>query len=745
MSLIRSRAIRNLRACPKCSVSPRVIPTVGSRIISRANSTVTPRDIKPYVPKPGPKAHHGPRARTTHDIQDLSPALEGQKVVIAGWLFSQRRASENLHFFTLRSSSSSVQLVSREKDSSQDLMNWPLESVVLAEGVVKGRKQKAKGASSPVDEVEIDLSKITLLNPADAQLPFYPNRPEVANEDLRNQHRYLDLRRAELADNLKTRSKVAHIVRNYLYDNGFTEVETPVLLNSSPEGAREFLVPTRTPSPDGSPRFYALPQSPQQPKQLLISSGAIPRYYQIAKCFRDEDGRKDRQPEFTQIDLEMAFVDGSAPNAAAAKDGSAGMRSTWAIGGSQIREIIEGLVKKIWKDVKGVELEGWFRVMPYDVAMDVYGSDKPDTRFEMYTLPIGYYPTLSDASLDKILLDQSPSTVEFMIVPAHQAEGLDIPSLARSSQSIDYIKITDQNIYTWQNESVLTAPIGLEQDKSLPAGVKPGDVVWVSRRKKIAEGGWTHLGRLRVQISEILASKGLMTLTTQPHFLWITQFPLFTLADEDKAQLSKGRYASTHHPFTSPMWEDLEDLKKGKVDGVRGQHYDLVLNGQEIGGGSVRIHDAELQEWVMREVLQLDDEEFGRFDHLLKALRCGAPPHGGIALGFDRLVSILCETKSIREVIAFPKSGSSGIDPVFKSPSVSSDEVLREYGLSSLKGLRKGVTEEVRQEEEVEEVEKEKDVIKEKIVDGDREVRKTEKVLREEEVRVDDEKVVEGR
>ncbi|WVQ64507.1 uncharacterized protein L199_002674 [Kwoniella botswanensis] len=742
MSIISSRALRSLRACPKCSVTSksRILSTVGPRMISRANSTISPRSIKPYVPKGGPKAHHGPRAKITHDIQDLSPALENQKVVVAGWLFSQRRASENLHFFTIRSSTSSVQLVSRLKDASQDLMEWPLESVVLVEGTVKGRKQKAKGASAPVDEVEIDLSQITLLNPADAQLPFYPNRPEIANEDLRNQNRYLDLRRAELAENLQTRSKVAHIVRNYLHDNGFTEVETPILLNSSPEGAREFLVPTRTPSSDGSPRFYALPQSPQQPKQLLIASGAIPRYYQIAKCFRDEDGRKDRQPEFTQIDLEMAFVDGSAPNAAIAKDGSAGMRSTWAIGGSQVREIIEGLVKKIWKDIKGVDLEGWFRVMPYDVAMDVYGSDKPDTRFEMYTLPIGYYPTLSDASLDKILLDQSPSTVEFMIVPAHQAEGLDIPSLAKSSQFIDYIKITDKNIYTWQNESVLTAPIGLEQDKTLPAGVRPGDVVWVSRRKKIAEGGWTHLGRLRVQISEILSSKGLLQLPIQPHFLWITQFPLFTLADEDKAQLSKGRYASTHHPFTSPMWEDLEDLKKGKVDGVRGQHYDLVLNGQEIGGGSVRIHDAELQEWVMKEVLQLDDEEIGRFDHLLKALRCGAPPHGGIALGFDRLVSILCETRSIREVIAFPKSGTSGIDPVFRSPSISSDEVLKEYGLTSLKGLRK---EEVKEEEveEIEEKEKDKEVIKEKIIEEDGKVKKSEKVLREEqdkEVEVND-------
>ncbi|WVF66383.1 aspartate-tRNA ligase [Kwoniella sp. CBS 6097] len=686
-ALTRSRALRSLKtACPKCTSRSAIssllriasAPLLSIRANSSAAASISPRAVKPYVSTPGPKAHHGPRAKITHDIADLSPALEGQKVVLAGWLFAQRRASENLHFFTLRSSTSSIQLISRLENPSKGLMEWPLESVVLVQGTVKARKQKAKKVESAVDEIELEVESATLLNPADAVLPFYPNRPEVANEDLRAQHRYLDLRRADLAENLKTRSKVAHIVRNYLYDNGFTEVETPVLLNSSPEGAREFLVPTRSPTSSGDPTFYALPQSPQQPKQLLISSGAIPRYYQIARCFRDEDGRKDRQPEFTQIDLEMAFVSGAPPQLSQAE-----MRSTWAIGGSEVREIIEGLVKKIWKEVKGVELEGWFRVMPYDVAMDVYGSDKPDTRFEMYTLPIGYYPSLSDAALDKILLDQSPSHVEFMITPAAQAAGLDIPSIAKNSQFIDYVTITDKNVYTWHEESVLTKPLGLDQDKSLPAGVKPGDVIWLSRRKKIAEGGWTHLGRLRVQLMEALVNKGLMTLPDRPHFLWITQFPLFTLADEDKSHLSKGRYASTHHPFTMPMFEDLEDLKAGKVEGVRGQHYDLVLNGQEIGGGSVRIHDAELQEWIMKEVLQLDDQEKSRFDHLLKALKCGAPPHGGIALGFDRLIAILCGAKSIREVIAFPKTGS-GIDPVFKSPSVSGDEVLREYGLRSL-------------------------------------------------------------
>ncbi|OXB34328.1 aspartate-tRNA ligase [Cryptococcus neoformans] len=689
MALRASRTLTVLRASSRSTTTstiPRVWGAAASRVLVRGNATatLTPREIKPFQEQVTLKAHYGPRPKITHDISDLSPLLVDQKVVIAGWLFSQRRASDSLHFFTLRSpsSSSAVQLVSRDKDVSKDMMEYPLESVVLVQGTVKARKQKAKAISSAVDEIELEVESVTLLNPADQTLPFYPNRPEVANEDLRAQHRYLDLRRQDLANNLKTRSKVAHIIRNYLHDQGFTEIETPILLNSSPEGAREFLVPTRSPTSEGGggqPTFYALPQSPQQPKQLLISSGAIPKYYQIAKCFRDEDGRRDRQPEFTQIDLEMGFVSGAAEQ----PRGEGEMRSTWAIGGQEVREVVEGMIKKIWKEVKGVDLEGWFRVMPYEVAMDVYGSDKPDTRFDMYTLPIGYYPTLSDNSLDKILLDQNPYTVEWMVTPAAQAAGLDIPSIAGSNSFIDYVKITNANAHSWLGESVLTASLGLSLDKSLPGGVNPGDVVWLSRRKKIAEGGWTHLGRLRVQLMETLVAKGLMTLPTQPHFLWITQFPLFTLADKDKIHLSRGRYSSTHHPFTAPMYEDLADLKAGKVDSVRGQHYDLVLDGQEIGGGSVRIHDARLQEWVMKEVLQLDEQEMGRFDHLLRALKCGAPPHGGLALGFDRLVAILCGAKSIRDVIAFPKS-TTGQDPVFKSPSVSGNEVLKEYGLQSL-------------------------------------------------------------
>ncbi|RXK37660.1 aspartate-tRNA ligase [Tremella mesenterica] len=605
-------------------------------------------------------------------------------VVLGGWLFSQRRASENLQFFTLRDSTASVQLVSRQSEASKILMDLPLESVIHIHGKVKPRKAKGKAEMSErreVVDVEVEVIAVIVLNPAE-ELPFYPSRGEIANEDLRAQYRYLDLRRPELSNNLKLRSRVSHIIRSYLHDLGFTEVDTPILLQSSPEGAREFLVPTRNPSPTGDPTFYALQQSPQQPKQLLMASGAIDRYFQIARCFRDEDGRKDRQPEFTQVDLEMAFVNGGQMYV----EGET--RSTWGMGGQEVRDVVEGLVKRIWKEVKGEELEGWFRVMPYDVAMDVYGSDKPDTRFEMYTLPIGYYPTLSDCDIDRILLDESQYTVEWMITPAQQAEALDIASLVGANSFIDHVKITNANILTWHQESPLTQRLNLQLDPSLPGGVGFGDIIWLAQRKKIPEGGWTQLGRLRVTIMDMLVSKGIITLPSTPHFLWITQFPLFTHADEDKLHLSKGRWSSTHHPFTAPLFEDLSDLKAGKVDKVRGQHYDLVLNGQEIGGGSVRIHDSYLQEYILREVLKLNQDEISRFSHLLQALKFGAPPHGGIALGFDRLVAILAGTNSIRDVIAFPKTGT-GQDPVFKSPSTSTEEVLKEYGLIPLKSPKR--------------------------------------------------------
>lgn len=427
-----SRAAR--RALPHAPNAPlRAIAIPLRALGARANSSSVPEalpktewKLRPFShPSDALRAHSGARARITHDPSELATSMAGKEVVLAGWLHASRRANKKVHFFQLRTRKGNVQLVVRG-ELGAEMLRWPLESVFQVRGNVVARNEKSLPSriESPADEVEVDIADAILLNPAHAELPFLPNRPPLANDDLRAEYRYLDLRRDALANNLKMRSDVAHLARNYLHDLGFTEVETPMLVNSSPEGAREFLVPTRT---SEAPKFYALPQSPQQAKQLLVAGGAVDRYYQIARCFRDEDGRKDRQPEFTQIDLEMAFVDGASTPAPGTPD-------TWGIGGAQVREVIEGLVRKIWKQVKNYDIPpDAFKVMPYDVAMDVYGSDKPDTRFEMYTLPIGYYPTMSDASLDKILMDESPSTVEWMVTPKAWADAVDYKKIGKEN------------------------------------------------------------------------------------------------------------------------------------------------------------------------------------------------------------------------------------------------------------------------------------------------------------------------
>lgn len=388
----------------------------------------------------------------------------GSRAVLQGWLHAARRANDKLYFFELRSGGAEIQLVVKGSLGAE-MMKWPLESVIHIDGTVKERTTKDKEAA-----FEVEVNSATLVNPAEG-LPFNPVRDQTTvSEELRAQHRYLELR-GPLGANLKLRSDVAHIVRNYFHDKGFTEVETPMLVQSSPEGAREFLVPTR----GETPTFYALPQSPQQAKQLLVAGGGVDKYYQIARCFRDEDGRKDRQPEFTQVDLEMAFVDGAESEG----------QQAWGMGGGQVRDVVEGLVKKIWKDIKKVDLQSPFRVMPYDIAMDVYGSDKPDTRFDMYTLPIGYYPTLDDASLDKILVDQRPSTVEWMVTPAKWAQGIDIAKFADNQfVSFQRRKLTPDRLRPHHR--------GKHLDLALRVGVDPPHGSQVRSRKTGRRRAWRH-------------------------------------------------------------------------------------------------------------------------------------------------------------------------------------------------------------------------------------------------------------
>ncbi|KAF9485386.1 hypothetical protein BDN70DRAFT_988900 [Pholiota conissans] len=656
-----------------------------------------PRTASPLRPL-SLAAHSAPYPARTHTCGALSAGDAGKQVILTGWLLPERKVkSISKSFFQLKDSSGATQLLVDHLHGPawQSLSQIPVESTVLIQGTVQLRPVEARkpGITGAID---VHVDAVRLLNPADHNIPFHPsNSFNLPSEELRARYRYLDLRRTALSDNIKKRSRVAHIIRNVLHDQDFTEVETPALLRSSPEGAREFLVPARSSSSSSTengphaPVFYALSQSPQQPKQMLICSGGVDKYFQIAKCFRDEDGRKDRQPEFTQVDLEMAFVSWGEEHASQSSSSSAPdapATHPWRIGGGEVRDVAEKLVRSIWKDIQGVTLPETFKVMTYHEAMTRYGSDKPDTRFGLEIinlsdlLPVNQAPTAS-AQFDQILE---------CIVVHKSGDGADFKKASKAlgaSAGTERVTLADTNRETWLRDSAIAShvlkSVSPEDQKAINNALqlRVGDELWLAARPRRPTGGSTALGRARLQISELAQSRGEFTITTEPHFLWVTEFPLFTRDDADKEHLAHGRWSSSHHPFTAPMWEDIEALYRGDVEEVRGQHYDLVLNGVEIGGGSVRIHDAAMQDYIFTQVLQLNETEKFPFNQLLHALKCGAPPHGGIALGFDRLMAILCNTQSIRDVIAFPKT-ASGTDLLFKSPAAVSSAVLEEYGIA---------------------------------------------------------------
>uniref|UniRef100_V5EUV3 Aminoacyl-transfer RNA synthetases class-II family profile domain-containing protein n=2 Tax=Kalmanozyma brasiliensis (strain GHG001) TaxID=1365824 RepID=V5EUV3_KALBG len=612
----------------------------------------------------------------------------------------------------------------------------------MVHGKVALRPTQDSKTDQSTGAIEILVDDFILLNPATRELPFQPSDSVHADgvpAELRARYRYLDLRRPSLANNIRLRSRVTHAVRNHLYDQGFLEIETPVLLRSTPEGAREFLVPTRASSAGANasnePTFYALPQSPQQPKQLLIASGVTDKYFQIAKCFRDEDGRKDRQPEFTQIDLEMGFVSGgpeasveaSISNPKTDEEGdqidARDAQGQWRIGGHQVRDVIEGLVKRIWEVAGRGTLPTRFPVMSYWTAMTRFGSDKPDLRYgyalhdissgfvsssesdlpkgeaasvSLEILPYQHHAagSLSKKELDGLLLPLKGKVERFRIASKDNVHELAALLLKKSGLTRTFLAQLDDELSASEVDvehlaSTLRSAIAFEARES--DSDQPVDI-FVSLRANPPEGGSTALGDVRKLLAATLVSKRLLALDGDA-FAWITEFPLFTLADEDKNALSSssGRWQSSHHPFTAPVASDIPLLSSPEsIASIRGQHYDLVLNGQEIGGGSVRIHSRKLQDHVFEHILKLDPSERARFAHLLHALDCGAPPHGGIALGFDRLMAILCDAESIRDVIAFPKQGS-GVDPLFGSPAplrepgetqTDAENLLRMYALA---------------------------------------------------------------
>ncbi|KAI8907471.1 mitochondrial aspartyl-tRNA synthetase [Powellomyces hirtus] len=609
--------------------------------------------------------------KRTHKCGDLRLSDVGKEVVLCGWALNPRKAGTEISFIPIRDHAGTTQLVHEVAVDLADSMHLrdnilavTPESIVCAKGIVRARPSEAVNREQATGEVEVALTEFQVLNPAEG-LPFSTApRAKLPSEETRLKYRYVDLRRAHLQENLRKRSLAAHTVRNYLHDQGFTEVETPLLFKSTPEGAREFLVPTRQKG-----QFYALPQSPQQYKQVLMSAG-IDRYYQIAKCFRDESLASDRQPEFTQIDVEMSFVDME-----------------------DVMKMMEGLVKRIWKDVAGFELRDTFPRMTYEEAMGRFGSDKPDTRFGLEICDITDIIGSGDAEEGiavevfkipngaNLLSNKEVEKVKDIILKE------EFPLLGGKINPADliFLRVPSDLNQDWTAKlKFIKSPMPRHQKGIATAlgGVQPGDLLVVSRRVAGYLGPHTIAGRARLLISKVLAAAKHLELDDKLNFLWVHSFPLFSPTEFPPVPNKSALFESTHHPFTAPTPSSLSEMPHSPGS-VLGQHYDLVLNGQEIGGGSIRVHDPKLQRYIFSQILRMSEERIqSDFGHLLDALQYGCPPHGGMALGLDRLMAILCGTNSIRDVIAFPKL--SGGDLFVESPAEVGEKSLKEYHLKVL-------------------------------------------------------------
>jgi aspartyl-tRNA synthetase len=587
--------------------------------------------------------------KRTHHCNELRPTHIGQTVTLCGWVHS-RRDLGGVIFIDIRDREGRTQTVFDPSDLPKDLFDRAAalrsECVVRVIGKVRQRPEGTNNSKIATGEIEVATTDLELLNQAEV-LPFPVDDPEAAskvNEELRLKYRYLDLRRPEMARNLRVRSKVATATRMFMDEQGFLEVETPLLFKSTPEGAREFLVPNRR--EPGT--FYALPQSPQQFKQILMVAG-VERYYQLARCFRDEDQRADRQLEFTQIDIEMSFIDRE-----------------------DIYNLIEGLLKRVWKTALNIDLATPFKRMPFQEAIDRYGIDKPDTRFGM---ELADFTEEFRSSKFKVF---AGAVANGGVVKAINVKGLacatqgqmdTMTELAKSygAKGLAFIKVEGGE---WKSPIVKFFSDAEKQALATKLAIAEGDLIL------FAADQWLNaceiLGKIRLYTADILKSQGKLSIPADRFdFLWVVDFPLLSF---DKEQ---NRWYSSHHPFTAPVAEDIPFLKT-EPRKVRGQHYDIVVNGTELGGGSIRIHQPQVQKTVFEEVLQIPPEETRlRFGYMLDAFNYGAPPHGGIALGFDRLLAILCGTPSIRDVIAFPKT-AKGTCLMTESPTPVSARQLRD-------------------------------------------------------------------
>lgn len=578
--------------------------------------------------------------KRTHTCGELRETNIGEPVILNGWV-DTRRDLGGLIFIDLRDRYGITQVVFEpafNSDAHHLGKELRSEYVVSIEGIVRKRPADTDNPALPTGHVDIMANKLVILN--EAKTPPFPIADKIdTHEEIRLKYRYLDLRRPVIQKNLLLRHKMYMLARKYFDANNFTEVETPVLMKSTPEGARDFLVPSRM----HKGKFYALPQSPQQYKQLLMVSG-MDRYFQIVKCFRDEDLRADRQPEFTQIDVEMSFVDQE-----------------------EIFEIVEGLMKEMFKEIWSKDLHLPIPRLSFAEAMERYGSDKPDLRFdlEMVTLNDLFANTGFKVFKDEI---ENKGIITGLLAPGcgeYTRNQLDVLT--------DFVKKLGAGGLIWMRvkEDGLDAPIAkfLSDEEKLgiinKLGAKQGDLLFILSGSKLK--ALNIMGALRLEMARRL---DLIKKDSEPKLLWVTDFPLFEWDEETR------RFYAMHHPFTSPRVEDIEfmDTDQGKV---HARAYDLVLNGSEIAGGSIRIHNADLQAKMFKALGISDEEAEAKFGFLMKAFQYGAPPHGGIAFGFDRMAMIFACENSIREVIAFPKTASA-VSLMDDCPSEVSEAQLTE-------------------------------------------------------------------
>ncbi len=576
--------------------------------------------------------------KRTHYCGHVNSKDIGKEVILFGWVH-RRRDHGGVIFIDLRDREGIVQVV-LDPEYSKEVHNRGRdirsEYVLEIRGIVKQRPPESINKDIPTGEVEVFADYINILNESKVP-PFEISKDMDINEDLRLKYRYLDLRREKMQRNIIVRYKLTRIIRNYLDKKGFIEIETPILTKSTPEGARDYLVPSRV----NPGKFYALPQSPQLFKQLLMVSG-FDRYFQIAKCFRDEDLRANRQPEFTQLDMELSFVEPE-----------------------DIFSIIEGLLSDIFKEILSIDINLPFRRMTYKEVMERYGTDKPDLRFglelkEITTLgkDLGFPPFESLVSeggkIYAIIVEDGDkfSRTELDKLRDH--------ALKLGSKGMAWVRYDEKLKSTFGSKVSQDSLLKLKEALSIPNG---GVLLIVGDEEEVAQ---TTLGSIRL----ILANKLNLIDEDKYEFTWVTDFPLLEWDDEEN------RWVAKHHPFTSPREEDIELLSKNPKL-VRAKAYDIVLNGEELGGGSIRIHNSELQK-KMFEVLNIGEEEAkAKFGFLLEAFKYGAPPHGGIALGLDRLTMFLTGSTSIRDVIAFPKTQKATC-LLTGAPSTVDEKQLRE-------------------------------------------------------------------